>query len=364
MTLTDIANLRLANQQISGGGFDAPKHLAAWMGAMQAQDYQAVKWAFGLRIPGSTVSTVEKVIDNGEIIRTHVLRPTWHFVSPDDLHWMLALSAPRIKPSLKYRQDYLGLTPLMLSDSNAIIAETVKGKHLGREEIAESLRSGGIELRNGEAGNNRLSHILLWAELSGIICSGRSAGNTQTYALISERISGEKKYLKEESLGRLAIKYFSSHGPATLKDFAWWSGLTSPEIKVALEKAGSRLENAEVNSVKYWFAKDRKPNEEVNSAWLLPAFDEFIIGYTDRSAVISLADHKKAVSQNGIFRPVIILNNQVAGLWKTTRSKNRIVIGLNLFKAAGKSQRNAIGVAAEAYSRFSEEKTEIKYSQL
>ncbi len=146
MTLSDIAYLRLFNQQIASGSYSSPKVLTEWMGALQAQDFQAVKWALGLRVPGSTINTIEKAIDKGEIIRSHLLRPTWHFVSSDDFLWILELSAPKIMPSLKYRQDFLGLTPGMLRETNAIISEILKGKHLDREPIAAELKKAGIDI--------------------------------------------------------------------------------------------------------------------------------------------------------------------------------------------------------------------------
>jgi hypothetical protein len=357
MTIKDISWLRLANQHILNGSFNEPKDLAGWMGAMQAQDFTMVKWAIGLRLPGAEIKKVEKAIEKGEIIRSHLLRPTWHFVSSDDFHWMLELSSPRIKPSLKYRQDFLGLTPKILADSNHIIAETLGGNDAGRDLIASELRKGGIN-----PDDNRLSHILLWAELSGIVCSGKSPGDKQTYALISDRIPEKRKVPKEEALRMLAVKYFRSHGPATIRDFSWWSGLTSKEIKIALEKAEPELENETVDRRTYWFGRNHVIRPDENSACLLPAFDEFIISYSDRSAVLSLENHKKAVSQNGIFRSVVIIKNQVAGLWKAVKNKDLIILELSLFKKAKRSERSALEEAAEAYGKFLGKKIEVIYN--
>ncbi|MGE5420325.1 MAG: winged helix DNA-binding domain-containing protein [Chloroflexota bacterium] len=363
MTKRDIANLRLANQQISAGELASPKDLVYRMGALQAQDFRSVKWAIGLRIPGCTADVVDKAIDDGDIIRTHVLRPTWHFVSPGDLAWMLDLSAPKIMPSLKYRQDFLGLKPEILSRSNEIIAKSLKGRQSGREEIAASLKSEGIELRTGgDTVENRLSHILLWAELSGIICSGKTSRDKQTYALISERIPAGKKPARKEALGMLASKYFKSHGPATLKDFGWWSGLSSGDIRTALEIAGDELESTEIDSVKYWYGKTQQPANDVKRAWLIPAFDEIIISYTDRSALMSSDNHGKAVSSNGIFRPVLIVDNLVAGLWKTVKAKDRLIVEITSFRSLKKQEKKLIEEAAEAYGSFTGLKTEVKYT--
>lgn len=363
MTKRDIAALRLANQQISHGNLTTPKDLADWMGAMQAQDFRMVRWAIGLRIPGSDYSMVERAIDDGDIIRIHVLRPTWHYVSAGDLAWMLDLSAPKIMPSLKYRQHFLGLTPEVLSRSNEIICGALKGKQSEREEIATWLKSEGIELKTqGESAENRLSHILLWAELSGIICSGRTIRDKQTYALISERIPAGKKPSRKDALGKLASKYFKSHGPATLKDFGWWSGLNAGDIRTALESAVDELESTVTDSVKYWFGRGQQPGKEVKQAWLIPAFDEIIISYTDRSAMLSSDHHGKAVSSNGIFRPVVIIENVVAGLWKAVKAKDRLIIEITAFRDPKKQDRTAIGKAADSYGSFLGLKTEVKYT--
>ena len=357
MTIKDISWLRLANQHILNGSFNEPKDLAAWMGAMQAQDYQMVKWGIGLRLPGADIEKVEKAIEKGEIIRSHLLRPTWHFVSSDDFRWLLELTSPRIKPSLKRRQNFLGLTPAMLSDSNDIIAEFLKGKDAGREIIGSELQKGGIN-----TGDNRLWHIMLWAELNGIVCSGKSPDDKHTYALLKERIPQKKKIEKEEALGLLAVKYFRSHGPATIRDFSWWSGLTSGEIKISLERAESELENEIVDGITYWFGRNHVIRPDENSACLLPAFDEFIISYSDRSAVLSVDNHKKAVSQNGVFRSTVVIKNHVAGLWKPVKNKDGIILVLSLFKKAKRSEKSALEDAAEAYGKFLGKKIEVMYT--
>lgn len=356
MTLNEIAGRRLAAQQIASGNFRTPRELTGWLGAIQAQDFNMVKWAIGLRTPGSTLVTVEKAINEGEIIRSHLLRPTWHFVSSEDFRWMLDLSGQKIKNGLKYRQNHLGLTNEVLSQTNLFIASLLKGRQLEREEIKNALIKAGTE-----PVENRISHILLWAELSGIICSGKIIKNRQTYALISERVPRAKKFAKEEMAAMLAKRYFVSHGPATTRDFAWWSGLTSKEIRQALEISGDELESAEVDGVKYWYGRGQNYAESKNTAWLLPAFDEFIISYTDRSAILSDANHRKAVSQNGVFRSVVILGTRIAGIWRPVKGKDRIIIEVNLFRSAGKSEKVAIQTAAEKYGRFMGKEIEVKY---
>lgn len=358
MTLTEVAHRRLANQCLQGGAA-TPAELALRLGAIQAQDFTMAKWAFGVRLPGSTAENIEKAINDGEIIRTHVLRPTWHFVSAENLMWMLGLTAPRIMPTLKYRQDFLGLTPGILEKSNNIIRDVLTGgKHLTRDELIVTLKSNGII-----TDNNCASHLLLWAELNAIICSGRMAGNKPTYTLISEWVSPRPEFSKEEYPGKLAVTYFTSHGPATVKDFAWWSGLSASEIRKGLEMADEELESVVAGSTTYWLARNASPTEERNnSALLLPAFDEYIISYTDRSAVITGANHKKAVSFNGVFRPVIVIGSQVTGLWKPASKKDRVTIEASFFKRPSKQRKAAVSEAAERYGAFLGKKTEVIYS--
>lgn len=356
MIVSDIARIRLSNHNLAGRRSMSAGELAGWMGAIQAQDYNMVRWAFAIRMPGSAYETVNKAIDDGEIIRTHLLRPTWHFVSSSDLTWMLDLTAPRIKPSLKYRQIFLGLDQSTLERTNAIIASALRGRNLTREEIVMILKENGIDVDN-----NRASHILLWAELSGIICSGRQSGRKPAYALISERVPAGKSLSMEESLGLLAVKYFSSHGPATLKDFAWWSGLSASLVKKAVEIAGDRLSHFNVKGLSYMTGQAPDAAGKGRTALLLPAFDEFLIGYSDRSAVMTKVHHKKAISNNGVFRPVVVINGQVNGLWKPVLKKETVTIEASLFGSAAGNIRSAIEDAAEEYGNFTGKKTEVKF---
>lgn len=354
----EIAYLRLNNQNLTGEKNYSPREIAGWMGALQAQDYNMVKWAFGVRMQDPKKEIVDNAIDNSEIIRTHLLRPTWHFVSAEDFRWLHSLSAPRIKSTLKYRHDSLGLDNISLENSNKIISEALKGgKHLTRAELAALLKSEGISLDN-----NRSSHILLWAELSGIICSGRQAGKKPTYALISE-VTGEAiNKSREEYLGLLVRKYFSSHGPATLKDFAWWSGLSSSDIRTGISVAGDHLASFRTNSTEYLSGKNNDLPEVSHSVLLLPAYDEFIISYADRSAVLTSDNKAKTISVNGIFHPVVIINGKVAGLWKPSAKKETIIVDVFLFNPVARSLKAKIEETASGYGSFLGKKAEVKFN--
>jgi hypothetical protein len=207
----DILNTRLENQQIAASKFSSPVDLVRWMGAMQAQDYNMVKWAIGLRLPGSRLENIEKAIEHGEIIRTHLQRPTWHFVTADDLRWLIELTAPQLKSASRSRHKELGMTTKVISKSNKIIREALEGgQYLTRKELNLLLEAAGF--RNE---NNLFAHLLFTAELDGLICSGPSKGNQHTYALIEERIPAAPKPTRDDALEKLARNYFTSHGPAT-----------------------------------------------------------------------------------------------------------------------------------------------------
>jgi hypothetical protein len=354
MTLNDISNIRLANQRITKSEFNRVKDLAGWMCAIQAQDYPMAKWAIGLRIDGGSEKTVNEAIDKGEILRTHLLRPTWHFVSSDDIYWLLELTAPHIRSSMKSRNKELELTDTILKKSVLLITDVLQGGiHLTREEMIRILEKSGIATKN-----NRGSHILSEAELGGIICSGESKGNKQTYALLNERVKENKKLSREDALEKIAGKYFSSHGPATIKDFVWWSGLPVKDARNAIEMAKPHLSGEIIDSSIYYYKETSWFAEK--TVCLLPAYDEFIISYKDRTASLSSLDQSKAVSINGLFRPMIVINGQISGLWKRTLIKETIFIETLLFKNQNKQIRNLIENEAEALGAFLNRKVEVK----
>ena len=357
MDLTEIANFRISNQQVGGTKFKTAKEIAAWMGAMQAQDYAMAKWAIGVRLPGSTGRLIETAIDSGEVLRTHLLRPTWHFVSAENIHWMLALTAQKIKAAMNSRQKQLGLTGAILTKSNAIMEKALKGgKHLTREQLLAELKQAKIAVDE-----NRASHLLARGELDGILCSGATQNGKQTYALLEERVLPQtKKLTREESLAKLAHCYFSSRGPATIQDFAWWSGLSLTEARQGLEMTKADFISETINSQSYWFPNSLgMPKVDHERVFMLPAYDEFIICYADRRAVVPYEEHTRLISDNGIFRPIIVVDGQVIGIWKRTIKKDQVLVEINLFKAPDKTSRNLIEAAALDYGRFLEKKIDL-----
>jgi hypothetical protein len=317
----DLPKLRLLNQQLILPQFSAPEEIVRWMGAMQAQDYRASISAICIRLPGTSYEVAEAAFNDGEFVRTHVLRPTWHLVAAADIRWLLDLTAPRIKAKTRARDIALGLNEIDFRKSNAVFTSALRGgRHLLREELAHALEDAGID-----ASGYRLAHLLMRAELDAVICSGALRGRKQTYALLSERAPQAKRFDRETSLAMLAKQYFTSRGPATLKDFVWWSGLNAGETRQAIEMA-DEINSTDIEGQTYYFHLDLQTIENPKMTNLspgtihrLPAFDEYLIAYADRSAVIAPEHLSKAITSNGIFRPTILHDGIVTGTWKAIR---------------------------------------------
>ncbi|MEO6719040.1 MAG: winged helix DNA-binding domain-containing protein [Ferruginibacter sp.] len=361
MNPKDIANTRLLSQQIAGSKFTTVRDLVGWMGAIQAQDYAMAKWAIGARLTGSTTATVETALNNGEIIRTHLMRPTWHFVAATDIYWMLELTAPQIRILMRSRDKELELSEKIYKKSNSIIKKALAdGKHLTREALMLELEKAKIATDNYRSG-----HLMLRAEMDGIVCSGAIKANKQTYTLLEDWVPKPKTVTKDEALKKLATKYFSSHCPATLNDFIWWSGLPVRDGRNALEMIKKDLVSENVGAETYWmpgsFADGHKSK---STAYLLPAFDEYLISYKDRGAALQLQHQSKAFSINGIFRPIIVMNGQVTGLWKRSFKKDSVIIETNLFKPPSAAAKKQIDKAAKQYARFLGMKASVVHAAL
>lgn len=348
MELSHISHIRLANQQISSARFKTAREVVGWMGAMQAQDFNMAKWAVGLRLSGATMNVVDDAFNWGDILRTHLLRPTWHLVASDDIRWMLHLTAPRIKTSLRLRHRELELTEAIVAKSNDAMVGALEDRHLTREELVDVLT--GIRIPTDE---NRASHLLLRAELDGLICSGASRDGKYTYALLDSRATSIGALHREEALALLTRRYFFSHGPATLRDFTWWSGLSATDARNGLESIRSELVSETVGEDLFWFASSfAVPVLANDKAFLIPAFDEFIISYRSRNASMSEINLSKAVSNNGIFRPVIVTHGKVSGLWKRTIKGNKVLVETEFFRPHSMEEQFMVASATETFGHF------------
>jgi hypothetical protein len=348
MRAADIAWLRMQNQHLASQQFTQPKEIVKWLGAVQAQDYGGAVWALGQRLKGCNSALIEKAFTNGDIIRTHVLRPTWHFITPEDICWMLDLTAPRVLGQTAFRKRYLGLTDEILVKCATVLTKTLEGgKQLARTEIAAALKNARIA-----TDEQRFIHIMVEMELQQLVCSGGRTGKQFTYALLEERVPKAPNMSRDEALATLAERYFTSHGPATLQDYAWWSGLTVADAKKGLDMTKGELISKVVDGSTYWFKDNSIAIAKSSAAYLLPNYDEFVVSYKDRSAAIAEKDIDKADPRGTIFNNTIVINSQIKGIWTHTFKKDSVIIGVSPFKPLSKATHAAIASAAKRYTRF------------
>jgi hypothetical protein len=290
------------------------------MGAVQSQDYDAATWALGMRARDVTECDVEAVLAEGAILRTHVLRPTWHFVLPQDIRWMLALSAPRIRRGIAARHRELVIDAHTVAHTNDTLGSALQGGHyLTRTELAKVLRAVGID-----PSNQRLPHLLMSAELDAVVTSGPRRGKQFTWALFDERVPTAPVMKRSEAVCELAKRYFRSRGPAQAQDFVWWSGLTVADARAGIAFAGSALGHEVIDGKDYWFDADAgRPPVEGGVVHLLPNFDEYTVAYRDRSAILAgrLAD-PSTFSPANVLSNVITIDGRVRATWRRTGGRD------------------------------------------
>jgi hypothetical protein len=349
MTNLDITHQRLNNQYLEGRSLARPEDIVAWLGAVQAQDYAGAKWALGQRVQGADDVIVEQAFTEGAILRTHVMRPTWHFVAPADIRWLLALTAPRVHAVNAYMYRQLELDDALCERSNKAIAEALAGGHyLTRAELGAVLARADIV-----AEGMRLGYIMHRAELDAIVCSGPRRGKQFTYALLDERAPQAKTLARDEALAELTKRYFTSHGPAMAQDFAWWSGLTLADVREGLEMVKDALIQETVGDQTYWLSPDRPLIKAPSpTAYLLPNYDEYLISYRDSRSALDPKYLQLFAMRNVVFSHFVVVDGRVLGSWRRTFAKKTVVIALRLFEPVNEVQFQAIRAAVERFGRF------------
>lgn len=350
MTDQEIAQARLVNQQIVQAQARSPGEVVAALGAMQAQDYNAALWAVGVRLPGSTEAVIEQAIADGSIIRTWPLRGTLHFVAAADARWMVNLLGPQIAAGSLRRRQQLDLDDAALARSREVLVEGLQdGQPRTREDLLALLETSGIA-----TGGQRGYHILWQQALAGVICCGPRQGKQQTFVLLDKWAPNARQLDRAEALGELAVRYFSGHGPATLQDFVWWSGLRVGDARIGIELAAPQLAQAEVDGVTYWMAQTT-PMAQASAAHtvFLPGFDEYMLGYRQRGAVLDPQHAQKIVpGSNGIFRPILVMDGRIVGTWKRTIKRNKVIIEVSPFEPLDAAQAHTLSPAADQYGAF------------
>lgn len=350
MSPDDIAKYRLLNQQIAIAASKTPGEVVASLGAMQAQDYAGALWAIGLRLPGTTEAVIQHAIAERQIVRTWPMRGTLHFVPAADVHWMLVLLTPRVIAGTARRQQQLELDSSIFARCGELFVSALQGgKQLTRDEMYEVLERSGIS-----TGKQRGYHILWRLSQERLLCFAAHAGKQPTFALLDEWIPEAKILARDEALARLTLRYFTSHGPATVQDYVWWSGLTAADAKAGIEMVSSRLAKEKLDGKTYWMRLDMPDlPDDTPTLHILPGFDEYLIGYKDRSASLEPAHAQKVVpGNNGMFMPTIVNGGRVVGIWKRDLKKKAVVIAPQAFTSLNKAEKEGFQRAAEQYGRF------------
>src|SRR5688572_2472155 len=345
-----IVSERLYNQRLSSPEFRQPADVVRWMGAVQAQDFAGAKWALGLRMRSASDTAIEKAYNEGQILRTHVMRPTWHFVAPDDIRWLLELTAARVNARCGPNYRKYELDAAVFKRTSKILTNVLKGgKHLTRAELRAALNRAGVAADDPI----RVAHILLRAELDALVCSGRRRGKQFTYTLLDERVPPAKSLTRDQALAKLTERYFTSHGPATLQDFVWWSGLTTIDARQGIALLDRHLRKELINDKDYWLPLGKpSARQPLHSAHLLPAFDEYNVAYKDRETVVELDGGKPRMKSWDLLNPTVAIDGKVVGTWKARMNAQSVMISLQSARALKKPEKLAIATAADRYGAF------------
>jgi hypothetical protein len=349
MTLRDIAFLRLRGQQLTGLSFPGINKMVSHLGALQAQDYLAAKWSIGVRLPSATDEDVEKAIEKKKIVRTWSFRGTLHFMGPADVRWMLKLAAPRLisaHAGLYRKQE---LDEAAIAKSMQVIRNMLEGENRAtRKEIQETLAQTGIPAQ-GLRGNL----IFLRASLEGLICHGPRHNKEFTFVLLDEWLPRAKIIEGDKALAEIACRFVKSHGPVTVKDLSGWCGITVTDAKHALIMNEKHLAPRSIEGQEYWMENNIRPASLSSRVHLLPAFDEYLMGYKDRSALLDEQHVNKVMGVgNGQVSPTIIIDGKVEGTWKRTVKKDKVMIETHCFRQQSKAIKNGIEEAAHGYASF------------
>lgn len=352
--MNSIARRRLATQHLVAPKLTRVAAVVRLLGAVQAQDYPYAKWAIAQRTRNLLDSDVEAAFTSGVILRTHVLRPTWHFVLPEDARWMLELTGPRVQRVMSYYSRQLGLDAAAYRRSHRALERALRdGQQLTREELRSVLKRAGVRVSTGQ----HLGRVLLEAETDRIVISGARRGKQFTYALFDDRVPAAPRRDRDESLHELTRRYFATRSPATVQDFAWWSGLTAGDAQRGIDAAGRALTRETLDGRVFWGTRGaRASGRAARVAHLLPNYDEYFIGFKDRSAfaerlsgggggVVSKA------SVDALMGHVVVVDGQIVGGWGRPAGKD-LAIKLNLLLELTSAERKLVDRAARRFSEF------------
>ena len=343
-----LAAQRLVNQCIAPPRHRRATDVVQWLGAVQAQEYEPAKWALALRMREGVEADVERALEQGHILRTHVMRPTWHFVSAADIRWLQMLTAPRVQRVVAPQNRRLELDAATLRRVTLVFERSLRDRqYLMRAELSERLGRAGLAISG-----QRLAHAAMHAELEGVICSGPRRGKQQTYALVAERAPAARELSRDEALEELTRRYFRSHGPATVRDFVWWSGLTTADARRGLQMVGAT--SHEVDGYSYWTTPPGRARDYPGDlVHLLPIYDEYVVAYRDRILVPhGPPEIASSAGHTVTFRHSLVSAGAIVGTWEVARSSRSHTISVTPLRPLTQQERRGVLEAAARYERF------------
>jgi hypothetical protein len=364
LTGTDALTLRMAALLLGDHTTRHPKDVAGivtWFGAMQAQDLASGLWSLGARLPGSTVADVREAMERREALRTWPMRGTVHLVPPRDARWMLELTGVRALAGAQARRDRLGISQAQADRAVDVLgAALAGGGRLTRARCLEVLAEAGI------AGDGNWGYHLLWyASQLGVTCIAPSVGTEQTFVLLDEWAPDPHRPDRDEALGTMALRYFRSHGPTTRQDFAGWTGLTAADARRAIAVAGPALATVRVQGKEAYLDPellDAPVPEPGRELLVLPGFDEYLLGFKDRSLMVA-DEHKQAIipGGNGVFQATVVRGGRVVGTWKKAASRTRTTVTVLPLVPMGAGDRAAVEAAFEPYAHYTGTPLELRW---
>ena len=347
MDVSEVLDLRLRNQRLAGEKLANPAEAVAWFGAVQAQEYNDARWAVGWRTADRAASRIDEAIANGSIIRTHVLRPTWHFVAREDFRWLIALSGPRAIATSLPRLRQLEID----EEARAAVRKALEkglagGGSLTRPGAQAVLREGGISL---DGDPQRFTWLMMVAELEGYICSGPRQGRNHTWALTDERVPPATPLTRDEALRELTLRYFRAHGPATVRDFAWWSGFTLTDCRRGIAMARDVLEEERYAEEPCYFIAGCPPHDSPRVLYLLAPFDEYTVGYHSANRR-HLPRNPAYATEDLLDFGILDGEGRVLGRWQRRITGDAVAIRPFFFDPPSEGERAAFEAAAAEFA--------------
>jgi hypothetical protein len=343
-----IARWRLHTQRLAGHTYPSPGAVVTGLLAVQAENHPQASWAVATRTTGATASSFAALFDAGVILRTHVLRPTWHYVRPDDIRWLLELTAPRVRRSFRQVQQQTGVDDDSLGRARDIVTGSLMdGVHLTRQALGERLQAAGLP--SDGAG---LMLVMADAELAGLVCSGPMQGGQHTYALLDERAPGARRIEPDEAIAELTRRYFAGHGPATERDLAYWATLTLAEVRAGLAAVTDQLDRFDHGGRTYWFAEPAPDPGRATEprGHLLQTLDEYHNGYQDSRDVLDVG----GLIPRGRSATVgmVLVDGQMVGGMRRRVGAREVVFDVQPFRALAGDELRALQDAASRYGEF------------